>query len=1424
MKKITLAHFVIRWLFGVMVLLVCIRVLGGHYYIQQLVDSSVQKVLKENAFIWLDYHKLSVGFFPPRVEVYDLDITSVDKKQRLVEVNHAKAYISLSALMLGRIQFKELTLDHLLLEKDHIFELIKTHGPTTSASISAKSVKAASQKQSPLFADMSQAESADYIFSYQDLFQSIIIQNGHFDRRPLQIGPAIIDATYFELTLNLKKTQKKADFKLWGLRIQDRVHSYEENGSVEISLTYDGQKAVLERLNFSGAHITTSLSGQSQPLPELGGEFWHKWDLGGDVSMDLSLVGMLSSVGKSHGRWRGQISSQLDLREKLELDLELDGVFNDAVLAGYRFYDSGLKMRILSADELLIVEDLMIQEKSHLYGKASGKVDLGQQKFQMELIPYQLGLGQIYDVIGLTTHGVDAQISEDPVWLAGTFAEGFVMDITGSSTFSSIHLPEVPSSGGQSYCRLDYHFEVSSVAMEILSAEGKCGAYKDSPLTDELSFTGRFPYVFYGDSSPEPAQMNLRFMAGKLEDAELGGYGQLVGSDVDFSQLDLTVGMSGTYEDLSFMIRAKAEDFHLFDFPLGHMSSQMTYHVPTQRLRVRGARLGISDRGFGYDSGGGAKKNAGSIKISGGYYDFRSHSLKLDLEASKLKPLYMAEVWKTWQGRVSKQSTQNTTKQQVISTGVDHLKLNLFVKDLHKNPITQGDAKIQGGSFSTGSERWLEGYDLTLSFEPKLLTLKPSELQVSESLSVLISGSIATDFPASVSDFFGPEGKLDMEFSTRGIGKDHLSTLPYLGKRLAAFQLASELTGGGRLMGSVWQPVGKVSFASDQLMIRGQILGPMALDLNFQGAMVETKLDLKNRGLVGQARYHFKDDFYDLDVAMKRINLMPFLLSSQSDQDPRHYFFADSVMKLSGVLGRPQTYKGFVRVDHLEMYLFGLGSNQNPCCTLFQSQSPLEIRIDRSQLSSQRPMDLVALRGSGQLSLAPDSSLANFGLLFSGKTDLSQYSAIHPQVGALSGELMWQGSFELAEGKSDYQLSLKLAEKNPGSLELTGFSPAFRDITLDITLDKQYLTVAEFSARNGEGVIRGVPSRIRFDETNQGGLRFKGTENLLNIQHKVLGPVRVLFGYDVTLTYGKSWLLLGEVGIEDVSSERPLSLLRDMFLDGSEMRLDRDWQQSTKDFLWLDLRLVADRSIQIRNYPLNLIMAGDLRLQGRPRDPSLKGYLEIVEGSFYYKRNYEITEGNIYFNDSSNMNPIVEVKAQTDIQGYEVSIDVRGTAKEPKFQFTTSPVSRPNGRALSQFEIMYLMANEQLPERGTETENQQDIVIGQAFSLAFNTVFDRLSPSDNLRKSFIRDISIQAYGSRETEGRVLRASAPINTGQENLNVTVYGDVEEVGVKAEYELNSNVVTSFKYSEASEALQQKREDSAPSVGMKFQFRFP
>ena len=1417
MKKITLAHFVIRWLFGLMVLLVCIRVLGGHYYIQQLVDSSVQKVLKENAFVLLDYHKLSVSLFPPRVEVYDLDITSVDKKQRLVEVNHAKAYISLSALMLGRIQFKELTLDHLLLEKDHVFELIKTHVPT----ISARSANSASQKQKPLFTDMSQAESADYIFSYQDLFQSITIQNGHFDRRPLQIGSAIIDATYFELTLNLKKTQKKADFKLWGLRIQDGVYSYEENGSVEISLTYDGQKAVLERLNFSGSHITTSLSGQSQPSLESGGGFWQKWQLGGDVSMDLSLVGMLTSVGKSHGRWRGMVSSQLDFTEKPEVDLELDGVFNDAVLAGYRLYDSGIKMRMLS-DQLLIVEDLMIQEKSHLYGKASGKVDLGQQKFQMELIPYQLGLGQIYDVIGLTTHGVDAQISEDPVWLSGTFAGGFVMDITGSSTFSNIYLPEIPSSGGQSSCRLDYHFEVSSLAMEILSAAGKCGAYKDLPLTDELSFTGRFPYVFYGDSSPEPARMNLRLIAGKFE-GELGGYSQLVTPHADFSQLDLTVDMSGFYWDLGFKIRAEAEDFHLFDFSLGQFSAQMTYHVPAQRLRVGGTRVRVSAKKFGYDSGSGKQKGDGLINISSGYYDFSAHSLKLALEAAKLNPLYMAGLWKSWQHRVSTQNKQNT----IISTGVDRLKLNLFVKDLHKKPITQGDAEIHGGSLSAGGEKWLESYNLTLSFAPKLLTLKPSELQLSESLSLLMAGSIATDFTASISEFFGPEGKLDMEFSTRGDGTDHLSTLPYLGKKLAAFQLSSELTGGGKLTGSVQQPVGKVSFTSDQLMIKGQILGPMALDLNFQGVTVETTLDIKNRGLVAWARYHFKDAFYELDIAMNRTNLMPFLLSSQGYPDPRHYFFADGAMKLSGVLGKPQTYQGFVRVDHLEMYLFseGFGSNQNPCCTLFQSQSALEIQIDRARLRSQRPMELAALRGSGQLSLAANSSIESFGFVLSGKTDLSQYSGVHPQVGALSGDLMWQGSFGLAEGKSDYQLSFKLAEKEPGSLELTDFSPAFRDITLDITLDKQYLTVADFSARNGEGVIRGIPSRIRFDGSSQeGGLRFKGTENRLNIQHKILGPVRVLFGYDVTLTYGKSWLLLGEVNIEDVTSERPLSLLRDMFLDDSEMRLNRDWQPSSKDFLWLDLRLVADRSIQIRNYPLNLVMAGDLRLQGRPRDPSLKGYLEIVEGSFYYKQNYEITEGNIYFNDSSSINPIVEVKAQTDIQGYEVSIDVRGTAKEPKFQFTTSPASRPNGRALSQFEIMYLMANEQLPERGTETENQQDIVIGQAFSLAFNTVFDRLSPSDNLRKSFIRDISIQAYASRETEGRVLRASAPINTGQENLNVTVYGDVEEVGVKAEYELNSNVVTSFKYSEVSESLQQKREDSAPSVGMKFQFRFP
>ncbi|MCY4380083.1 MAG: translocation/assembly module TamB domain-containing protein, partial [Proteobacteria bacterium] len=563
-----------------------------------------------------------------------------------------------------------------------------------------------------------------------------------------------------------------------------------------------------------------------------------------------------------------------------------------------------------------------------------------------------------------------------------------------------------------------------------------------------------------------------------------------------------------------------------------------------------------------------------------------------------------------------------------------------------------------------------------------------------------------------------------------------------------------------------------------------------------------------------------------------QLNLAPFLLTTI--QDPRSYLYFQSSLSLSGIFGASETTEGQFSMKNIRAFIpLSPEAEQvragQVCCTLIQSYRDWLVRVSQGQLDDNSSLQFTGLLGDGELRLQKGSTLEAATLLFKGQSDLSKYETIHQKILALRGQLLWQGELSFVPNKPlSYELSLKTDQSSPGMISIDGWSPPIRNIHMDITIDEEFITIGELSARKGGGWIRGSHRMSVSGDQGDGheGIRLLGRRNAIQFNHKIFGPMMSVVDFDLRLQKNNHpWMLSGEVNLVDVLSQRPLNLVRDMFFDPADVTITNQWDSQAKDFLVLDLQLKSDNSIRLRNFPLNLTLGGDLNLTGSPAELSLDGFLEMTEGTFYYKKEYEITEGMLYFNKGYSLDPNIEVRAQTNISDYEITIDMTGSSKDPKFFLAINPPTRSTGQSISQLEILYLMANDQLPEGGSGWENQQDIVISQALSMAFNTIYDRVS-EQGLQgdQRFIRDISIYAYA-QGSGARKIRASAPINTGQENLNVVVYGDTEEAGLKAEYELDQNVVTSFKYAEVNNKSSEKsKEDSAPSVGLKFSFRFP
>lgn len=1427
-----------------MVILIFIRFLGADYYLYRFAEQIIHEAAEDAADVKIRYHKFSVGFWPPRIEIYDLDVLAADDERRLVGMNYVHAKLSLGALMLGRIQFKELAVDHMFVQKNHVTEFVQSW------------IRRSSSDPNKTVTERSQASSSSYVFSYEELFQSVVIQNGKFDRTPLVVGSYVMDATDFELTVHLKKNKQKAHVQLGGLRVQSQLYSLIDNASLlmDIRLASSeqsvsssslsapdgalGGRLIIDSFELDSSQLKLSLSGQNIPsssesfssdsTPSISSyQGWDlsSWQMKGKVSMDVATLGLLLGTGQSYGWWWADLSTTFDFQDPSGFRLEADSLFQDAMLSGYRLYDSTLNME--ATHSLLQLNELKIQEKSTHYATASGVINLAEMNFDLQLFPENISLSQIYQIVGLTHDPVQSFILADfsSAELSGSYDSGFQMDITGSHFFSQVSLLGYSDQESSSLgCALDYHLRTDEHSFQILSAQGPCVDMKmdkddlSSPTqladalahsSDQLSFSGTFPYNF----ELESPRLDVR-----IEGQNMASYASLVGVDLESDQMKADVSLSGGYSDMKVHIHTSGQDVRLYGFPLGSQSdAQVDVDIADGRIVFQSLQSSLAGKKYGYED-----SSSGSIEVRGGSYDLDSHQLKLDIQASDLSAQMVSQIHEVVQTMQSANQHYSLFRYRV-STHIHELSLLLRIEDLFGEAQMYGHAHLKGRDLEVGSEHWLEDYHLVTSVTPKYLELSSSVVHLTEDLSLAVKGRLESrnGEGGGINRWFHPRSPVFFEFFTlsEGSGAD-VGDLPVIGRALHGVQWSSQLSGRGKIQGTLAQPQGTVVLWARDTEIRGGRLGHLRLSLDLDGKEMDSTLILENQDFHLRGRYEFDSQRFDVTAQMASVNLMPFVMGSSSD--PRHYLYADSHMQLSGILWDPQTVQGELQVRRIEAFM-SLGSfiGDSLCCVLLKTQNPWQMNLKNNQLRAP-VLPLRGVGGEGSLALDDGATLDGFRLVARGRTDLAEFAEIHKSVRSLAGVLKWQGVFEYADSEvKTLELALKMDDSSPGFVLIDGFSPPMSQLTMELRLDPHFLYLDALRARKGGGLIIGHESRLSWDGKSEDSIHLTGQRNMITTQHRIFGPVIGYVDYDLNLSAQKPWLLSGEVTVDHMSTNRPLSLWREMFSDSTQLSMAQNWGHASDDVFEMDLRVKADDSIHLRNHPLSMVLGADLRVQGGWSNPVLSGSMDIAEGHFFYNKNYTITEGNLYFRDSMNFIPTMALKAQADIQGYEVLIDVNGSLDDPKFQFSANPSQRLSGQTLTQIEIMYLMANDRLPEVGADT--QQDILISQAFNLAFDTVFDRFDRDKTLGQKWIQDISIQAYASKNTQGRI-RASVPINTGQEYLNVTVYVYPEEVGVRAEYELNSNVVTSFAVSELTESAGGRSLDSSSSVGMKFQFSFP
>jgi len=319
---------------------------------------------------------------------------------------------------------------------------------------------------------------------------------------------------------------------------------------------------------------------------------------------------------------------------------------------------------------------------------------------------------------------------------------------------------------------------------------------------------------------------------------------------------------------------------------------------------------------------------------------------------------------------------------------------------------------------------------------------------------------------------------------------------------------------------------------------------------------------------------------------------------------------------------------------------------------------------------------------------------------------LAAFEPLFPELLAPQGEV--EANLTLNPGA---RLSGTLTIRNACTQPLSDLGP-IRDINVSLRCRNRVLELENASAKVG-----GAPLDL------SGGVQFSGT----NWLRGALPPFQIsVHGTDVPLSRQPGSIIRSDLvlGITKTNGAPPLisglAHLRESFYLSDLSALvpgkvaspsSRPPYFSIQDPLLADWRLAIHvdgaRFLNVRSTVFNGDVSANLTLQGTLKDPMALGDLRIDSGIVRFPfANLQVQQGLVNLTSQDPYHPQLLLSAISKQFGYDVRMEVSGTADAPIIQFTSSP-------PLSSEQIVLLITAGQMPQGAyTLTPQQRAQTVG----------------------------------------------------------------------------------------------------------------
>jgi hypothetical protein len=1419
------------------ILSIIANVLVDNPYTHRLIRTALNRSIQAETNLVLDFKAIKASVVPPGVDLYGVKVApKMAPQSPLFSTAQVKLRISLWALVLGdlRIGLIEAQEPTVLWPPPWDFPgFLKHPKPHLTES------------ENPAIWPPAFSLPVDRIILNQArVAASIPIEN----TPPKPLSTLVTTLEGLDLDFTWKSWERmNGEIKLRSVNLALDNTSYLEETSMEASLSLRGDVVTLSDLKTHGERLSIEegrgtlrieTAPQSSQIERLLIDTSTKVD--GDLSLLGSFLDFSGTSGRIRGETRAEISIPIAAKEKATFKVGGVAEAQDARLFGYRLYNS--KVRFEVDPKAVTFPDISVVIDKNRFARGTGVLRFDDKlSFEWNVKPERLRLLDLLDSLGVDFNYIDGALIADDLKIAGQ-GDPFELKVSAHAQFSDLLLPKTPYQHRgfptPPQCRVDLNLLIDAEKMSFDGTHGLCFQSKElispskpgSPIAppsdafavSPVSVTGGIHFDHGLNISIKSPALDLT-LAQHFATIPMSGKAQV------------TTEIRGPFDRVQIASRVESGELNILDMPLGHVRGETL--VTSDRLLWKNVVVtppesqesASTDGSLEFDddltirtrfrAGGLKRENLEKIfraVAPAADFSFGIHQLQGDLAGPLLSPFAML-------GRLTLDARNITQGQEVLA---DELHATIDAKD---RGLSVEDLRVRLGSLSIGGQlrhrrtRPITQADIKVESIIQSLGILPEDHLEANLFTLQSEGN--------------DQSKSRIKAGERA---DHLSRLPYAHSALKKAGIKGAIHFKAKIAGQMsHQFQGTVEGGITQAELLGSRIAPVGFSGFIQNSHIDVMLNHSGNALEGRMSFDLKAPSipYEWYFSMRRLDLRA-LGSQYFYNDPRNYLYLTADWHMNGQLGDFWHSTGDLEIKGIRgKFVRDLAAQTK---TLMVTQEkPVTLRFAKEGWSFDEGE---TLRLTGKyinlgLSMAKGSNAEQLGIQIDGTVDMAIAKEFSSQVDTAEGQVHFNASIGGPIESPSFKVDLEDLKPTPftaGSWRPVTFGlaemrPALRNIKLSARYDKGRLAISSFLADKGSGTVSASGSLGLTEDADEGSrLDVTLSDTTLIYTVAFLRSFETQVSGNLSLSgRGFPYKISGGINITKARSTKEVDIRDEIINVLRQKSFSAQVVQDKPTFLF-DLKISADRTINIHNRNLQSVLSTNLSLQGSDISPQLLGQLEVNKGRFIYKRDFQISRGLVIFDDPVKPDPNLDILAVSEVDSYRVYIAITGRASNPTVEFSIDPTTRESGAAISKLEILVLLSRGKLPVEnrslGQETQSAAaseaaNLILGQ-FEEPVEKLFDLSG------QNVVRNVYIDTHPSPDG-GPVPRLNLPLDIG-EDFDVVLRADGQTNEVSTEYNVHENINFSgvLERRRADDQTQQTRRQGADfeaKVNLKFRFSF-